>query len=87
MNEVIWALQNGAVVVASIKAGDDKLFNQEGGHIITITGINDDGTFHVNNPNEQGFNAFIAGEDDFAPDQIATHIGNGFVIIKMPFNP
>jgi len=88
LNEVMKALQNGAVVVASVNNEvDDDMFTTGNGHIVTLTGINDDGTIHVNNPNKTGYKAFTSGIDNFTYEQIDSHKNNGFVIIERPLYP
>ena len=67
-------LENGGALILNVKSGGDNLFTEGAGHYITVTGINEDGTWHVENPNSQGYTAYLFGEDNFIEEDILSHM-------------
>ncbi len=84
IQDVVEALERGAVVVASVTDGKDDLFTTGSGHIITLSNINLDGSIEVINPNRIGYNAYNEGNTSYSVDQIDGHKNNGYVIIERP---
>ncbi len=87
IKEAQYALENGGVLVVNVESGDDDMFTTGGGHYLTITGINGDGTWKVNNPNRIGYNAYESGEDSFTQEEIEEHLKsvtdrNAIVVIR-----
>ena len=87
IEEAKYALENGGVLVVNVGSGDDDMFTSGSGHYITLTGINDDGTWQVNNPNRKGYDAYMDGNDSYTQEDIQEHLRdvttrNNIVVIR-----
>lgn len=80
INRLSEELKNGNLAVASVGA-KDKTMNtfSEGGHIIAIRGITEDGNFLVNNPNGRGEAQLNV---EWTPQQMQTLIKQEWIIKK-----